>query len=443
MVEPSAVREDVGMAWSWAYLAVSLLGAALVVNAFRPPRVAFLAVPSFFAGWYTGELPLWHIVWQAASTVGFGLAGAFGHLPGLIGLAVAGASWVGLGVVARSGQDARDVLTRAEEESPLPAVEDDVLPKEGGETMWRFPRLAFPLPVPARSVQVLRNVDYAGDGRRAHRLDVVRRRHDPPVRAPVLVQIHGGAWAMGDKREQGLPLMYELARRGWVCVSVNYRLSPRATWPDHVVDCKRAVAWVRSHIAEHGGDPSFIAVTGGSAGGHLSALIALSVGDPSFQPGFEDEDTSVDACVPLYGVYDMTAGRGPLQPANARYDKGLLRLLERQVFKRRFEDDPKVFEDASPLYRVRPDAPPFFVVHGVNDTLVPVSSARQFVQALRAVSNSPVLYAELPFAQHAFDVLPSVRSAHVAAGIVRFLERVRRSTLQTQEPEGSTSVGAG
>ena len=111
---------------------------------------------------------------------------------------------------------------------------------------------------------------------------------------------------MGDKREQGLPMMHELARRGWVCVTVNYRLSPKATWPAHIVDCKRALAWVREHIAEYGGDPDFIAVSGGSAGGHLSALLALTPNEPEWQPGFEDLDASVDACLPFYGVYDMT-----------------------------------------------------------------------------------------------------------------------------------------
>ncbi len=82
----------------------------------------------------------------------------------------------------------------------------------------------------------------------------------------MLVYIHGGAWVIGDKRQQGIPMMHELVQRGWVCVSINYRLSPRATWPAHIVDCKRAVAWVRQHIAEYGGDPGFIAVSGGSAG---------------------------------------------------------------------------------------------------------------------------------------------------------------------------------
>ena len=64
-----------------------------------------------------------------------------------------------------------------------------------------------------------------------------------------MVYIHGGAWIIGDKREQGFPMLLELARRGWVCVTINYRLSPKATWPDHIVDCKMAVAWVREHIA--------------------------------------------------------------------------------------------------------------------------------------------------------------------------------------------------
>jgi acetyl esterase/lipase len=139
----------------------------------------------------------------------------------------------------------------------------------------------------------------------------------------------------------------------------------------------------------------------------------------------------------------MTTGRGEIGSANGREDKGLLKLLEEQVFKRRFDDAPKIFEDASPLYRVRSDAPAFFVIHGVNDTLVPVSCARQFVEVLRAVSESPVLYAELPFAQHAFDVLPSMRSAHVVAAAVRFLERVRHCTLRTEELSGSTPIGPG
>jgi acetyl esterase/lipase len=81
---------------------------------------------------------------------------------------------------------------------------------------------------------------------------------------------------MGSKRGQAHPLMSHLAGQGWVCVAINYRLSPKSDWPAAVVDVKRAIAWIKSNIAGYGGDPRFIAITGGSAGGHLSALAALT-----------------------------------------------------------------------------------------------------------------------------------------------------------------------
>src|SRR5580704_666616 len=83
-----AMSENGAMLWASVYLAVSVVGALLVVNAFRPARHQLLAVPSFFAGWYTAEMPLWHIAWQVAATVAFALEGAFGSWPGWVGLAV-------------------------------------------------------------------------------------------------------------------------------------------------------------------------------------------------------------------------------------------------------------------------------------------------------------------------------------------------------------------
>jgi acetyl esterase/lipase len=181
------------------------------------------------------------------------------------------------------------------------------------------------------------------------------------------------------------------------------------------------VAWVKEHIAEYGGDPSFVAVSGGSAGGHLCALLALSAGDATLQPGFEEADTSVDACVPFYGVMDLTGTNEEL----ARYGSGLVELLEKRVMKTSASEHPEVFRAASPTYRVRADAPPFFVLQGQNDTLVPVEEARIFVAALRAVSAAPVAYAELPLTQHAFDVLASLRCQATTGAVATFLAAAR------------------
>ena len=94
-----------------------------------------------------------------------------------------------------------------------------------------------------------------------------------------------------------------LASQGWVCISANYRLSPAAEFPDHLVDVKMVVAWVRAHAREYGADPNLVFVAGSSAGGNLASMAALTPNDPAFQPGFEHADTSVTAAVSLYGYY--------------------------------------------------------------------------------------------------------------------------------------------
>ena len=424
------------MGWAWAYLAVSVVGALFVVNAYTPLRSGPVSVLSFFGGWITGELPLHNIFWQAVATAVFGVFGAFGSWPGWLGLAITFVAWAGLLGLHREGRRAFESVDAALDglfagaASDVPSTEEIEADIPWTDTMWKAWRLVWPIAQTARTFEAIRNVDYWGDGIKAHRLDIIRRRGDRPSNAPVFVYVHGGAWIIGDKREQGFPLMLELARRGFVCVTINYRLSPKGTWPDHIVDCKKALAWVHSHIGEYGGDPRFVAVSGGSAGGHLAALLALTQGDPAFQPGFEDADTAVSVCVPVYGVYDMTCTGSPGDRRYVTsYNKGLLHLLERRVFKTTLAADRKVFEDASPLARVNAGAPPFFVIHGANDTLVPVSEARRFVKALGSASGSVVAYAELPRTQHAFDVMASARPAHVIAGIVRFVEGVRKGSV--------------
>jgi acetyl esterase/lipase len=232
------------------------------------------------------------------------------------------------------------------------------------------------------------------------------------------LQIHGGGWVIGQKDQQGLPLMHHLASRGWVCVAPNYRLSPKAMFPDHLVDVKRAIAWIRQHGAEYGADPDFIVVTGGSAGGHLAALVALTANDKDLQPGFEKVDTSVAACVPFYGIYDFLERHG------ARGRASMRPFLEKMVMKCSPEQHRERWEKASPISLVHPDAPPFFVIHGTHDSLAFVEDAQHFVARLREVSHSPVAYAELPGAQHAFETFHSLRGAHAVNAVARFAERV-------------------
>jgi acetyl esterase/lipase len=212
--------------------------------------------------------------------------------------------------------------------------------------------------------------------------------------------------------------MLDLAARGWVCVSVDYRLSPRATFPDHLVDVKRALVWVRDHAEELGADTRFVAVAGNSAGAHLAALAALTQNRPEYQPGFESGDTSVDACVGFYGIYDLLDRRGFLA------HDGMKRLLERHVMKASPVAARDAYEAASPVARAHADAPPFLLVHGTHDTLAPVGGARHFAEVLRETSRAPVVYMEIPGAQHAFEIFPSLRTASVVDGVTAFLERL-------------------
>ena len=228
---------------------------------------------------------------------------------------------------------------------------------------------------------------------------------------------------IGDKREQGIPLLTHLVANGWVGFNANYRLSPGATFPDQLVDLKHAVAWIREHAAEHGADPDYLVVTGGSAGGHLTALMALTANDPRYQPGFVDVDTSFKAAVPFYGVYDFTNRLDTWDP------EVITKFLGPHVMKAFFDEESEKFAEASPIDRVRADAPPFLVIHGDRDTLAPVADARLFVERLRAVSQEPVLYAELAGSQHAFEVFASIRSMHVIEGVERFLRAVRTGSM--------------
>jgi acetyl esterase/lipase len=398
---------------SWVLLAAGAVSALLVVNAFAPVRRnVVLFLPSFVAASLTIELAWLQLVLGALVGAVLVALGALDAWPGWIGLALLAGSGVALLVSLVWSWSSADAAEAAL--ADLGLVDD---------------------PVARQRLRRTRNVTFARVGGRNLKLDVFAPADDPPsgVRRPAILQIHGGAWVLGDKREQGLPLLKLLARHGWVGFNANYRLSPAATWPDHLVDVKRALAFIREHADEYGIDPGFVAVTGGSAGGHLAAMMALTQGDPAYQPGFEHADTSVQACVPFYAVYDFTNRAGTMP---AQFHDWLLQPLVMKAF---FDEEPERYRAASPLDNVRADAPPFFVIHGDRDTLAPVADARAFVERLRSVSSEPVRYLELRGAQHAFDVFSSVRVRHVVRAVERFLGAQWRRHLGPQDLDPTDS----
>ncbi len=386
-------------------LGFGLTCAALTALSFVPlRRPGTLAFFLWFPAWLVAELP-WHAAFVAIAGTALlvALGGADAVALGLVGVALVGLVRPAV-LAARAGGASAAALA---------ALGGACRPCD-----WRRAATVLPF-APAELVRV-RDVPYALGGGRRHRLDVWRAPDvTPGARRPALLFVHGGGWVIGDKELQGLCTVHELAAAGWVCFSMNYRLSPRAVFPDHLDDVKAALAWIRRHGAEHGADPEMIVLCGASAGGHLASLAALTA---------TEHEPPVQGCVSYYGVYDL---RPP-------YASGAFKqLLERVIFRRRQVDDPGVFEDASPIARVRPDAPPFFVLHGDRDSLVHVDGARRFVERLRAVSRSPVIYAELPGSQHAFELFCSPRSAAAVDGVRRFcvsLEAARRDRVIASAP---------
>lgn len=398
---------------AWLFLLATAIGMAFTVNAFVPLRGnRRFFLPSFFASWLTIELAGHHLVWQAIATLAFLHFGALASWPGWVGLGLVAVQWVGLVALLLQGHRARHTMADALAGFAPTSTEHRI----------RWWRLLIPFPLRIAHTRRIRDVVYGRAAGRHLKLDIYLPEQRSEKR-PAIVQVHGGAWVIGDKGDQGIPLLMHLADRGWVGFNVNYRLSPGATFPDHLVDIKRAIAWIRAHADEYGVDPEFIAITGGSAGGHLSAMAALTSDDPAYQPGFETADTHVDACVPIYGVYDFVDRLGLRRK---RYRDG---FIGPYVLKAFYDDEPAAFHRASPVDRVNADAPPFLVVHGDRDTMAPLQDARMFVERLREVSASPVLFAEIRGAQHAFDLFLSPRSVPVIEGVADFLDEVRRRAL--------------
>ncbi|MGE2722500.1 alpha/beta hydrolase [Mycolicibacterium celeriflavum] len=403
---------------------------ANAANGVQPlAREGYITLPVFAFGWPTTEAAPLYLGGSVLDAVRRGLRGDFRGARGRIALTLTAIAWALLGLIMY-----RNVTSKRYFEEPLREALGDDYDRVASlsQPVRRRRRVDIGIPpnelLRRRYVEKANTVQYGPHGR-VNRADIWRRADLPrDGKAPVLLQVPGGAWAIGMRRPQAYPLLSYMAERGWVCVSIDYRVSPRNTWPAHIVDVKRALAWIKENIADYGGDPDFVAITGGSAGGHLSSLAALTPDDPQWQPGFEDVDTSVVAAVPIYGRYDWVSARGSGR-------KEFIAFLQKFVVKKRITEHKQTFVGASSIMRVRPDAPPFFVLHGQDDSIIPVQEGRDFVEALRKVSTSTVAYAEIPHAQHAFDFYGSPRAHYTAQAVERFL-----SWVHAQRQASSTEI---
>ena len=274
----------------------------------------------------------------------------------------------------------------------------DALPLSAG--LWPFSSGA--------GIKRISRIAYAPDGERTT-LDIVHPIERPTAPMPVLIHIHGGAWVLGKRNQQAKPLLNHLARNGWLCLDMNYRLAPKHRFPAMLTDVLRAIVWAKANVARYGGDPARIALTGGSAGGHLTSLGVLAHDRADAKPGFAEADCSVQAAVPCYGRYDFV-DRNDLWGRN----HASLRKFEADKIMAPGASDAD-WDLASPIALVRGDAPPMLVIHGCHDTLIPLTEGAAFAKAQLEAGGS-VDHIELGGGQHAFDTLASALAwGHVRA----------------------------
>lgn len=266
---------------------------------------------------------------------------------------------------------------------------------------------------PARTAADLPNLVYATRPRPL-RLDLYLPAGTPPF--PVVVWVHGGGWQSGDKSlARDHPALRQRAR-GYAVASVEYRLSGEAVFPAQIHDCKAALRWLRGNAAAHGLDPARIAAWGGSAGGHLVALLGTSGGAAELEDpaqGFASESSRVQAVVDWYGPADLLIWDAPRPPNSAE----VLML----------GCDPTECRDraalASPVTHVEHTDPPFFIQHGTADrTVNPLHSELLHGRLLAAAVEST--FTPLPGAGHGGAAFTS--AANVAL-IEAFLDRHLRA----------------
>jgi len=235
--------------------------------------------------------------------------------------------------------------------------------------------IPYPIEI-SPDVELVRDVQYGlADGAEL-RMDVARlRERKEGDRLPAIVYFHGGAWQSGSK-EDGVPAICYYAQYGFVAASVDYRLSGVARFPAQIEDCRCAVRFLRANAAEYGIDPERIGAMGASSGGHLAALLGLTGDEGQFadKGGWEGVSSGVSAVCDLFGPSDF-----PRMPRKSLPDaiSATAQFLGGSI-----DDVPEVYVKASLLSHVHAGAPPFLIIHGAQDPVVPLSQSELLRDAL-------------------------------------------------------------
>jgi acetyl esterase/lipase len=229
-------------------------------------------------------------------------------------------------------------------------------------------------------VRVLRDVEYGRGGGRALKLHLILPETPPVAPLPVIVGVHGGGWRTGNRDSSVGPLA-AMARRGYAGASIEYRLSGEAVWPAQIEDCKCAIRFLRAHAKQYGLDPLRIGAWGASAGGHLAALLGTSGGTKELEGtgGYPDQSSRVQAVCDWFGPTDLVQLDAGDRRSREQKSQSPLTLL----FGGLVEEKRKEAEQANPIRYITRDDPPFLIVHGDKDPLVPLSQSQLLYDALK------------------------------------------------------------
>lgn len=236
------------------------------------------------------------------------------------------------------------------------------------------------------------DVDYLGGGRKEKANLYLPANPQPGQTFPAVLIIHGGGWAGGDKRAaREINIGTTLAQNGYVGMSINYLLAnaghPGPTWPQNLHDCKTAVRWLRANAERLQIHPDRIGVIGGSAGGHLAAMVALT--GPELDPPGEGS-TRVQCAVDLYGPVLWFENR------------------DISMFRKTRAEAPELYKQADPRTHIDQDDPPLLILHGTADKTVPVADSEALAAAMKAAGARHHLEI-IPDAPHTFHLQPKQR----------------------------------